>query len=76
MISYAWFNLNRRTIYGLPTGVVTATATATSLGSAAWDIEIGHDEESVPLFESDDPKALTQLLEKHSISTLSTLEVT
>lgn len=49
--------------------------TATNLGSLC-EPEIYHDEHSFTLFESDDPKALTQFLEKHSLSTLSTLEVT
>lgn len=46
------------------------TATATYFSSSKWDIEIGHDEESVTLFESEDPRELTPFLEKHSLSTL------
>ncbi|PHQ76437.1 MAG: hypothetical protein COB74_02145 [Shewanella sp.] len=50
------------------------TATATHFSSSEWDIEIGHDENSVTLFESEDPKALTQFFEKHSLSTLAISE--
>ena len=51
-------------------------ATATHFSSSECDIEIGHDENSVTLFESEDPKALTQFLEKHSLSTLASSETT
>ena len=50
------------------------TATATHFSSSEWDIEIGHDEESVTLFESEDPRELTPFLEKHSLSTLAITE--
>ena len=52
------------------------TATATHFSASEWDIEIGHDEKSVTLFESEDPKVLTQFLEKHSLSTLAISETT
>ena len=52
------------------------TATATHFSASEWDIEVGHDEESVTIFESDDPKALTEFLEKHSLPTLAISETT
>ncbi|EDP99845.1 hypothetical protein [Shewanella benthica] len=52
------------------------TATATRFSSSEWDIEIGHDEKSVILFESEDPRVLTPFLEKHSLSTLAISETT
>ncbi|SQH74542.1 conserved protein of unknown function [Shewanella benthica] len=50
------------------------TATATHFSSSEWDIEIDHDEKSVSLFESEDPRELTQFLEKHRLSTLAISE--
>ncbi len=44
------------------------TATATRFSASEWDIEINHDSDSVTVFESEDPAALTQYL--------STLEAT
>ncbi len=55
---------------------VVITATASRFSFSECDIEIGHDEDSITLFESEDPKALTQFLEKHSLSTLAISETT
>ncbi|QFU25096.1 hypothetical protein FM038_025210 [Shewanella eurypsychrophilus] len=43
------------------------TATATRFSVSEWDIEIGNDEESVTLFESEDPKALIHFLELYRL---------
>ncbi|EDP99843.1 hypothetical protein KT99_01459 [Shewanella benthica KT99] len=49
------------------------SATATRFSASEWDIEIEHDEDSVTLFEPDDPKALMPFLE-NSLSTLAIME--
>lgn len=52
------------------------TATASRFSTSEWDIEVEHDEDSITLFESEDPDALAQFLEQYRLPTLTTLDIT